>query len=79
MTQLTGGETLSPDALTKGTSTAFPYGLRNAAKIVEHHMAPCSCPPFTNDEFVGMANYVVGLIHDLLASDSETISDSASS
>jgi hypothetical protein len=42
-------------------------------------MAPCSCSPFTNDEFVGMANCVVGSIHDLLASDSEIISDSASS
>jgi hypothetical protein len=32
-----------------------------------------------NDEFMGMANYIVESIHNLLVSDSETISDSASS
>jgi hypothetical protein len=32
-----------------------------------------------NDEFVGMANYVVESIHDLLVRDPESTSDSASS
>jgi hypothetical protein len=38
MTQLAGGEPLSPDTLNQGASIAFPYGLRNAAQIVEHHV-----------------------------------------
>jgi hypothetical protein len=37
------------------------------------------CSPPTNDEFVGMADYIVKSIHDLLASDLESISDSGSS
>jgi hypothetical protein len=76
MTQLAGGEPLSPDTMTQGASTVFPYGLRNAAQIVERHMARCFR---TNDEFVGMANYIVESIHDLLVSDSESISDFVSS
>jgi hypothetical protein len=32
-----------------------------------------------NDEFVGLADYIEESIHDLLASDSESISDFASS
>jgi hypothetical protein len=42
-------------------------------------MARHSCSPPMNDEFMGMANYIVESIHNLLVSDSETISDSASS
>jgi hypothetical protein len=78
MTQLAGGEPLSSDILTQGASTAFPYGLRSAAQIVEHHMARCFCPPPVNEEFVGMANYIAESIHDL-TSDLESISDSISS
>jgi hypothetical protein len=69
----------SPDTLTQGSSIAFPYGLRNTAQIVEHHMVRRFCPPPINDKFVGMADYIVKSIHDLLASNSESISDSASS
>jgi hypothetical protein len=50
MTQLAGGEPLSPDVMTQGASMAFPYGLRNAAQIVERHMALHSCPMPANDE-----------------------------
>jgi hypothetical protein len=32
-----------------------------------------------NDEFIGMADYFVGSFHDLLASESESISSSVSS
>jgi hypothetical protein len=42
-------------------------------------MARRSCLPPTNDEFVGMADYIMESIHDLLVSDSKTIFDSASS
>jgi hypothetical protein len=38
----------------------------------------CFRPSPTNDEFVGMADYVEESIHDLLANDSESISDSTS-
>ena len=37
------------------------------------------CPPPTDDEFMGMADYVVESFHDLLMGDSESISDSDSS
>jgi hypothetical protein len=39
MTQLADGEPLSSDVFTQGASTAFPYGLRNTAQIVERHVA----------------------------------------
>jgi hypothetical protein len=42
-------------------------------------MVRCFRPPSTNDEFVGMANYIMGLIHNLLVSVSESIPDSVSS
>jgi hypothetical protein len=57
----------------------FSYGLRNTAQIVERHMAQRFCLPTTNDEFMGMADYIMESIHDLLVSDSESISNSASS
>jgi hypothetical protein len=39
MTQLASGEPLFPDILTQGALTVFPYSLRNAAQIIEHHVA----------------------------------------
>jgi hypothetical protein len=59
--------------------TAFPYSLRNAAQIVERHVAQLSSPTPANDEFVGMADFSVESIHDVLASNSESISGSVSS
>jgi hypothetical protein len=79
MTQLAGGELLSLDILTQGASMAFPYGLRNTTQIIECHTMQHFRSPPANDEFVGMANYVEESIHDLLANDLESISDSASS
>jgi hypothetical protein len=35
-------------------------------------------PPPVNDEFVGMADYILECFHDLLVGDSEAISDSNS-
>jgi hypothetical protein len=57
----------------------FPYGLHNTAQIVERHVTWLSSSPPMNDEFVGMADFFVESIHDLLASDSKSISGSASS
>jgi hypothetical protein len=37
------------------------------------------CPPLTNDEFVGMTEYVTKSFYNLLVGDSEGISDSNSS
>ena len=37
------------------------------------------CPPPTDDEFMGMADYIVESFHDLLAGDSESIFGSNSS
>jgi hypothetical protein len=48
-------------------------------QIVRRHTVRHSGLPPTNDEFVGMADYIMELIHELLTSDSKTISDSASS
>jgi hypothetical protein len=79
MTQLANGEPLSSDTLTQDASTAFPYDLRNAVQIVGHHMVRYFCSPPANDESVGMADYIEESIHDLLANDLESISDSASS
>jgi hypothetical protein len=36
-------------------------------------------PPPVDSEFIGMANYLMESIHDLLVSDSKSISDSGSS
>jgi hypothetical protein len=79
VTQLAGGEPLSPDVLTQGTSMAFPYGLHNAAQVVERHMARLSNSTPASGEFVGMAEFFVETIYDHPASDSESISGSACS
>jgi hypothetical protein len=42
-------------------------------------VAQLSSSPPANDKFMGMADFFVELIHDLLTSDSESISGSASS
>jgi hypothetical protein len=58
---------------------AFPHGLRNTTQIIKRHTTQRFCPPPSNDEFVGMADYIEESIHDLLVNDLESISDSASS
>jgi hypothetical protein len=57
----------------------FPYGLHNTAQVIECHVAWLSSLPPASDEFVGMADFFMELIHDPLASDSESISGFASS
>ena len=79
MTQLAGGEPLSPKYLIRSTPTTLPFGLRNAVETVGHLMAQLM-PPFpTNDEFMGMTEYVMQSFHDLLAGESELPSNSDSS
>jgi hypothetical protein len=77
--QLVGEEPLSPDVFTQGASMAFPYGLRNAAQVIERHMTRLSSSTPTSDEFVGMAEFFVETIYDRPASDSESIFGSTSS
>ena len=79
MTQLAGGEPLSPKYLIRSAPTALPLGLRNAAETVGHLVAQRTPPSPTNDEFVGMTEYVMESFHDLLAGESRSPSDSNSS
>ena len=79
MMQLTRGEPLSLEYLTRDAPTAFPFDLRNAARTIGHLAVQRMCLPPTDDEFVGMADYVTESFHDLLVGDSESISDSDSS
>ena len=53
--------------------------MRNAAETVGHLVAQRTPPSPTNDEFVGMTEYVAKSFHDLLAGQSESPSDSDSS
>ena len=79
MMQLTGGEPLSSKHLTQGTPTAFPFGLRNVVGTVVYLVVQRMHPSPTNDEFVGMTEYIAESFHDLLAGDLESLSDSDSS
>ena len=79
MMQFAGGELLSPEYLTRDASIAFLFGLRNAMRTVGHLMVQRMGPPPTDDEFMGMADYIVESFHDLLAGDSESIFGSNSS
>ena len=79
MTQLAGGEPVSLEYFTQDAPIAFLFGLRNAARIVGHLVVQHMYPPPTDDEFMGMANYVAESFLDLLTGDSEPISDSDSS
>ena len=79
MMQLVGGEPLSLEHLTQGAPTTFSFGLRNATGTVGHLMAQRMHPSPTNDEFMGMTEYIMESFHDLLPGDSESPSDSNSS
>ena len=79
MTQHAKGEPLSLEYLTQSTPLAFPFGLRNAARTIGHLTAQCMHPSPTDDEFMGMMDYVTESFRDLLTGDSEMISDSDSS
>ena len=79
MVQLAGGEPLSPEYLTRSAPTALSFGLRNATETVGHRVVQLTPPSPTNDEFVGMTEYVMESFHDLLVGESESPSDSDSS
>ena len=79
ITQLGGGEPLSPEYLIWSAPTALPFGLRNAAEIVGHLVSQHTPPSPTNDGFMGMTEYVAESFHDLLTGESESPSDSDSS
>ena len=79
MMQLVGGEPLSSEHLTRGTPAAFPFGLRNAMGTVGHLVGQRMHPSPTNNEFMGMTEYVTKSFQDLLVGDSESLSDSDSS
>ena len=57
------------------TPAAFPFGQRNAAETIGHLVAQRMHRFPTNDEFVGMTEYVVESFHDLLVGDSESLTD----
>ena len=79
MTQLAGGEPLSPEYLIRSTPTTLLFGLHNAVETVGHLVAQRTPPSPTNDEFMGMTEYVMESFHDLLAGESEPPSSSNSS
>ena len=78
-TQPAGEEPLSLEYVIQSTPTVFLFSLHNATRTIGHLVAQCMHPSPTNDEFVGMTEYVMESFHDLLAGDSEIISDSDSS
>ena len=55
------------------------FGLRHTAKTVGHLVAQRTPPSPTNDEFVGMTEYVMESFHDLLAGETESPSTTDSS
>ena len=58
---------------------ALLLGLRNATEIIGHLMEQRT-PPFpTNDEFMGMTEYVMESFHDLITGELESPSSSNSS
>ena len=79
MTQFAGGEPLSSEYLIRSASTAFPFGLSNAAETVCHLVAQRMHPSPMNDEFMGTTEYIIESFHDLLVGESESPSDSDSS
>jgi hypothetical protein len=78
MTQLAEGELLSPEYLTQNAQTVFMFGLHNAARAIDHLIMRHMCLSPTDDKLMGMEDYVLESFHDLLAGDSEMISDSDS-
>ena len=69
MMQLARGEPLSLEHRTWGTPAMFPFGLRNAAETIGNLTVLCMRSPPTDNEFVGMADYVTESFHDLFARD----------
>ena len=59
MARLAGGEPLSLEYLIRSAPTALPSSLRNAAETFGHLVTLRTPPSPTNDEFVGMTEYVM--------------------
>ena len=57
----------------------LPFDLRNTIETVGHLVAQRTPPSPTNDEFVGMTEYVMESFHNLLVGDSESLSSFDSS
>ena len=79
MMQLAGREPLSLEYLIQSALTALPSDLRNATETVGHLVTQRTPSSPTNDEFMGMTEYVMESFHDLLVGESESPSDSDSS
>jgi len=58
MMQLARGKPLSPEYLNRSAPIAFPFGLHNATRTIGHLVAQRMHPSPTNDEFIGMTEYV---------------------
>ena len=58
--------------------TVLLLGLRNVTETVGHLVVQHMPPSPTNDEFMGMTEYVVESFHDLLVGESESPSNSNS-
>ena len=67
MMQLAGGEPFSLEYLIRSAPVALPSDLRNAVETAGHLVAQCTPPSPTNNEFVGMTEYIVESFHDLHA------------
>ena len=57
----------------------LPFGLCNAAETVGHLVAQCMPSSPTDNEFMGMTEYITESLHDLLVGESESPLDSDSS
>jgi hypothetical protein len=62
--------------LTQNASMALLFSLRNTTMVVDRHIAQRMCSPPADNEFIGMADYLMESIIDLLTLDSESIFDS---
>ena len=57
----------------------LPFGLCNVTETIGHLVVQRMPPSPTNDEFMGMIEYITESFYDLLAGESESPSDSDSS
>lgn len=51
----------------------YPFGLHNSAVVISDYMAWWMHQLPTDDEFMGMADWVTESIYDLLEADSDTL------
>ena len=79
MTQLAGGEPLSPEYLIWSAPIVLLFGLHSAAETIGHLVAQRMIPSPMNDEFVGVIEHNTESFHDLLVEEPESPSSSESS